>query len=175
MSFSALISANSILNLYIQLPSDEEVGFNNTQWVQIAFALVVAYRHTVAASKPDQTAALLDTLSKLRSRVEALSTSDVDMNGARDVFFNFRNRVVRIQDWFGAHDRLEVHSRSAQSLKIIQNPPYLEPTQFDGFMGVAQHQDAALGDSFLPSAEDLQVPHDFLFASSFEQFMGDWV
>ena len=148
MSLSALISANSILNLYIRLPSKEEVGFNNTQWVQMAFALLVAYRYTVAASKQEQTAAFLDTLSKLRSRIGVLSTSDVDLNGTRDVFFNFRNRVIRIQNWFGEHDRNGDNYRSEESLQVFQQASYLEPRHLDGFMETAEYQVAPLGEFF---------------------------
>ncbi|KAJ5373413.1 hypothetical protein N7517_005419 [Penicillium concentricum] len=178
MSLSAYISASSILNLYIRLPHNGEVGFNNTQWVQIAFALLVAYRHTVAASKPNQIAAFLDTLSKLRSRIEALSTSDVDKNGTRDIFFNFRNRIVQIENWLGGHNRQEDDAHGEESLEEFQHTSCLEPTHFDGFMEAAEaaeHLDIPLVDSFSSSTEDLQIPHDFLSASSFEQIMRDWV
>ncbi|KAL2825081.1 hypothetical protein BDW59DRAFT_172572 [Aspergillus cavernicola] len=177
MSVSALISASSILNMLIQLPSKAEVGFNNTQWVQVGFALLVAYRHTVAASKPDQTAAFLDTLSKLQARVGALSTSEVDANGARDVFFDFRNRVVQIQKWFAKLNNREEdnsdNSRSQESFQAgdFQHTLCSEPTDFDRLVNV----DAPLGNVFSPLPEDLQVPHDFLISSSFEQIMGDWV
>ncbi|KAJ5150701.1 uncharacterized protein N7500_010890 [Penicillium coprophilum] len=177
MSFSALISASSILNLYIQLPPNEEVGFNNTQWVQIAFALLVAYRHTVAASKLDQTAALLDTLSKLKTRVGALSTSDVDMNGARDVFYNFRNRIVQIENWLGRHGRQGDNAHGEVSLEDFQPTAYLEPTHFDGLIGAAEaaaNFDIPHGTSFSSSADDLQIPQDFLSTCSFEQIMRDW-
>ncbi|KXG52499.1 uncharacterized protein PGRI_087830 [Penicillium griseofulvum] len=177
MSFSAFISANSILTLYIKLPSKEEVGFNNTQWVQIAFALLVAYRHTMATSKPGQTAAFLDTLSKLGSRVGALSTSDVDMNGARDAFFDFKNRIVRIQNWLGGTGRQEDDTHIEESFEEFQHTSCLEPTHFDGFMGAAEtgeNFDVSLGNSF-PSAGGLQIPNDFLSESSFEQIMHDWV
>ncbi|OQE00057.1 hypothetical protein PENVUL_c059G05066 [Penicillium vulpinum] len=175
MSFSAFISATSILNLYIRFPSKEEVGFNNTQWVQMAFALLVVYRYTATACKPDQTTAFLDTLSKLRSRVEALSTSDVDMNGARDAFFDFRNRIVQIENWLGANDRQEENLRTEESFEDFQDTSCLELTDLDGFMGAAEtaeHFDFPIGDSFL-SSEDLQIPHDLLFTSSLEQIMGD--
>jgi hypothetical protein len=177
MSFSAFISANSILTLYIKLPSKEEVGFNNTQWVQIAFALLVAYRHTMATSKPEQTAAFLDTLSKLGSRVGALSTSDVDMNGARDAFFDFKNRIVRIQNWLGGPGRQEDDTHIEESFEEFQHTSCLEPTHFDGFMGAAEageNFDVSLGNAF-SSAGGLQIPNDFLSESSFEQIMRDWV
>ena len=179
MSLSALISASSILNLYIELPSNEEVGFNNTQWVQIAFALLVTYRHTVAASKPDQTATFLRTLSKLKSRVGALSTSDVDMKGARDAFFDFKNRIVQIENWLGGHGRQEDNSHSEENFEEFQHTLSVEsePTHFDGFTEAAETEDldVTLWNLFSSSASDLQMPHDFLFASSSEQIVGDWV
>ncbi|KAL4786040.1 hypothetical protein BJX76DRAFT_139919 [Aspergillus varians] len=178
MSFAALISASSMLDLYIQLPPGEEVGFNNTQWVQMAFALLVAYRLTVAESKPDKTATFLETLSKVQSRVGALSTSDVDMHGARDVFFDFRNRVVRIQKWLGGpnhikdnDDRQDDHSHGSGGLQASQQTPGLETTSFDRIAGI----DAPVGNLFSPLMEDFQGSHDFLFPSSFEQIMGDWI
>ncbi|KAI2739659.1 hypothetical protein DTO013E5_9015 [Penicillium roqueforti] len=179
MSFSALISASSILNLYIELPSNEEVGFNNTQWVQIAFALLVTYRHTVAASKPDQTAAFLQTLSKLKSRVGALSTSDVDMKGARDAFFDFKNRIVQIENWLQGHDRQEDNSPSEENFEEFQHTLCVEsePTHFDGFTEAVETEDldVTLWNFISSSASGLQMPHDFLFASSSEQIVGDWV
>jgi hypothetical protein len=176
MSLSALISASSILNLYIRLPPNEEVGFNNTQWVQIALALLVTYRHTVAASKPDQTAAFRETLSKLRLRLGALSTSDVDKNGARDAFFDFGRRVVQIENWLAGDGGQKDNSHSGESFEDFQHTVCPEPTHFDGFMGVAEaeHLDIPFGNSFLASAEDFQIPQDFFFASSFEQITGDW-
>ncbi|KAJ5529942.1 hypothetical protein N7527_003335 [Penicillium freii] len=177
MSLSALISASSILNLYIRLPPNEEVGFNNTQWVQIALALLVTYRHTVAASKPDQTAAFRDTLSTLRLRLGALTTSDVDMNGARDAFFDFGKRVAQIENWLAGDGRQEDNPHSGESFEDFQHTVCLELAQFDGFMGAAEaeHLDIPFGNSFSVSAEDFQIPQDFFFASSFGQMTGDWV
>lgn len=176
MSLAALIAASSILNLYIRLPPNEEVGFNNTQWVQIGFALLVTYRHTVAASKPDQTAAFRDTLSKLKSRVGALTTLDVDMNGARDAFFDFGKRVAHIENWLAGDGRQEENSHSNESFEEFQHTVCLEPTHFDGLMGAveAEHLDIPFGNSFSASDEDFQIPQDFFFASSFEQITGDW-
>lgn len=177
MLLAAFISASSILNLYTRLPSNEEVGFNNTQWVQIGFALLVTYRHTVAASKPDQTSAFRDTLSKLRSRVGALTTPDVDINGARDAFFDFGKRVAQIENWLAGDGRQEDNSHNNESFEDFQNTVCLEPMHFGGFMGAveAEHLDIPFGNSFSASAEDFQVPQDFFFASSFEQITGEWV
>lgn len=163
MSVSALISASSILNTLVQLPSKEEVGFNNTQWVQIGFALLVAYRHTVIASKPEQTFAFLDTLSKLESRVGGLSTEEVDANGKRDVFFDFRRRVVQIQKWFDGPNK-----NASRSQTTSDQMPFSEDMDFDRFSGTAVPLDATL-------PGEIQVPPDFLYSASFEEIMSEWV
>lgn len=163
MSVSALISASSILNTLVQLPSKEEVGFNNTQWVQIGFALLVAYRHTVIASKPEQTFAFLDTLSKLESRVGGLSTEEVDANGKRDVFFDFRRRVVQIQKWFDGPNQ-----NASRSQTTSDQMPFSEDMDFDRLSGTAVHLDATL-------PGEIQVPPDFLYSASFEEIMSEWV
>jgi hypothetical protein len=98
MAVFAFVSAKSILNLYLQLPPNKEVGVHNMQWVQMGFATLVACRHTTAVDKPNQVASFLHTLAKLQSRFEASSTSNIDMNGARDVSFDFKNRVIRIRN-----------------------------------------------------------------------------
>ncbi|BCS25703.1 uncharacterized protein APUU_50414S [Aspergillus puulaauensis] len=171
MSVSALVSASSILNTLVHLPSTEEVGFNNTQWVQIGFALLVAYRHTVIASKPDQTFAFLDTLSKLESRVGALSTEEVDANGKRDVFFDFRRRVVQIQKWFdGPSSNNRGQESSWDQGSMCFQMPYSEPMDFDRLAGTAVHLG---GPSPVPG--EIRVPPDFLYSASFEEIMNEWV
>lgn len=171
MSVSALVSASSILNTLVHLPSTEEVGFNNTQWVQIGFALLVAYRHTVIASKPDQTFAFLDTLSKLESRVGALSTEEVDANGKRDVFFDFRRRVVQIQKWFdGPSSNNRGQESSWDQGSMCFQMPYSEPMDFDRLAGTAVHLE---GPSPVPG--EVRVPPDFLYSASFEEIMNEWV
>ena len=137
ITLAARISADAILTKYIGLPPGEEYGFNNTQWVQMAFALLVSYRHTVATSKPEQKAALFHTLSQVRSRVGALSTPHVDVNGARDVFFDYRRRVLRIESWLVNHGKGEANTLSDEGLDIFEdfnrnsNP---KATQFEGSM-----------------------------------------
>ncbi|KAL3476520.1 hypothetical protein BJX99DRAFT_270504 [Aspergillus californicus] len=173
MSVSALISANSILHLYINLPANEEVGFNNTQWVQIGFALLIAYRQTATASKPDQTAAFRGILSKIASRVGSLCTSDVDMNGARDVFFDFQRRVVQIQRWTDRLHEKQQDNNHAQCPESLQD--FQEPSDFDmdKFMQTAENLDGPMWNPL--GAPDPQGPPDFLFGPSIEQMMGDWL
>lgn len=40
------------------------------------------------------------TLEQIKQRLDALCTEKVDLNGDKDVFHNFRNRIARIQEWF---------------------------------------------------------------------------
>ncbi|OGM47925.1 hypothetical protein ABOM_002737 [Aspergillus bombycis] len=103
---SGLTAVDNILNTYMGLPIGGEQGFNNTQWVQMAFCILVACRQIVAASRMGKAALLPqsrtwpETLGKLRQRLAALSTTQVDLDGDRDVFVNFEKRVSRIQGWF---------------------------------------------------------------------------
>ncbi|EED15032.1 conserved hypothetical protein [Talaromyces stipitatus ATCC 10500] len=104
----ALMASNSLLNVYHALPPGTETAFNNTQWVQLGFAVLIASKLLVSvSSNSDRRAAEMaqrrvswsNILKQCRLRVENLSTSQVDSNGDRDVFHNFRQRVVRIQNW----------------------------------------------------------------------------
>ncbi|KAJ0421602.1 hypothetical protein BJY00DRAFT_107203 [Aspergillus carlsbadensis] len=175
MAISAVVSANSILDLYLQLSPNEEAGFNNTQWVQMGFALLVACRHNVAASKPDRVANFLHTLTKLQSRLEALSTTNVDENGARDVFFDFKNRVIRIQNRLARLDRQEDDAQTQVHSGAFQHTPYSEPTDFDRLEGAEGHTDINMWNLLTFPAEDLLASHDDFSPSSFEQMMGDWI
>ncbi|KAJ5294954.1 hypothetical protein N7508_009775 [Penicillium antarcticum] len=176
ISLAAKVSANAILAQYILLPLGQELGFNNTQWVQMAFALLFSYRHAVINSNPEQKAALLHTLSQVRSRVGALSTAHVDVNGARDVFFDFRRRVLRIESWLGIDGKDEASSAGDEGLDIFEdfsstsNPKasHFESSMEDmGDLGVPPR------DFFSPFVDDWQgFPGDF-FSSSFGG-VGDW-
>jgi hypothetical protein len=177
ITLAAQISANAILTKYIGFPPGEEYGFNNTQWVQMAFALLVLYRHTVTTSKPEQKAALFHTLSQVRLRVGALSTPHVDVNGARDVFFDFRRRVLRIESWLVNNDKDEAGTLSDEGRDIFEdfnsgsNP---KACQFEGSMEEDMGDlDIPLGDFFSPFVDNWQGFQDHFFSSSFGG-MGDW-
>ncbi|KAK2848512.1 hypothetical protein FQN49_005656, partial [Arthroderma sp. PD_2] len=102
------IATQSIIRLYLSLPPGSETAFNNTEWIQIGFALIIACRQ---ASTTAQTDVILQhnelfssTLARLKMRVAELSTNLVDSNGDKDVFSNYTNRVARLQAWY--NDRL---------------------------------------------------------------------
>ncbi|KAE8424015.1 hypothetical protein BDV36DRAFT_4929 [Aspergillus pseudocaelatus] len=174
---SGLTAAENILNMYMGLPPGGEQAFNNTQWVQMAFCILVASRQVVAASRMGKATLLPqihtwpETLEKLRQRLEALSTTQVDLDGDRDVFNEFEKRVCRIQGWF---DRNFDNSESAF-------PP----------RSLAERQDVGLDDatglpygasivsldmSGRPSliGDDFQLAGDFFLPSSLEM-MTDWI
>ena len=97
MCYAALNATESILNLYLLLPANTEMGFTNTQWVQMAFAMLVSSRYTATTAKPEQQASLLNTICQLEQRLNTLTTAQVDMNGDPDAFVGFRKRVVDIR------------------------------------------------------------------------------
>ncbi|KAJ5767270.1 uncharacterized protein N7511_004886 [Penicillium nucicola] len=168
MSLAAQISANAILAQYILLPPGEELGFNNTQWVQMAFALLVSYRYSAIDSKPEQKSAFVHTLSQIQLRLGALSTPRVDLKGARDVFFHFRSRVVRIESWLGNSSKEESSTADDEGLRIFEdlntmsNP---EAAQFERIMEDMGDVGDPLGDFFSPFVDEWQSFQDHYFSS----------
>lgn len=167
MSCAAIRSSERILNLYLSLPPGTELGFTNTQWVQMAFAMVILYRLT-AKSNSTQTAAFLTLLNQLQLRVGALTTHQVDSNGDRDTFFEFTRRVTQIKGLLDKsqtyidQDRLSIPAAGVNVSVDI-------PEAIEG--------DPLGLDSLFP--EDLLMhvdfSSDFLFEASVEQIMGNWI
>ncbi|KAE8405050.1 hypothetical protein BDV37DRAFT_246275 [Aspergillus pseudonomiae] len=124
---SGLTAADNILKMYMGLPIGGEQGFNNTQWVQMAFCILVACRQIVAASRMGKAALIPqsrtwpETLGRLRQRLAALSTPQVDLDGDRDVFVDFEKRVARIQGWFSYHFESPETTYPSQSLAARQD------------------------------------------------------
>lgn len=172
MLYAAMSASEYILNSYLELPAGTELGFTNTQWVQMAFAMVILYRHTAKLSNPNQTAALLAILNQLKLRIGAFSTPQVDSNGDRDTFFEFTRRVAQIEGLLGGP---------------CNNPPRNIGRDGSSIPDIGVHEsiDASdileggpLGlDSLVP--EDLLMQVDFsynyLFEASMEQIMGNWI
>ncbi|OOQ90361.1 hypothetical protein PEBR_04496 [Penicillium brasilianum] len=167
MSCAAIRSSERILNLYLSLPPGTELGFTNTQWVQMAFAMVILYRLT-AKSNSTQTAAFLTLLNQLQSRVGALTTPQVDSNGDRDTFFEFTRRVTQIK---GLLDKSQTY--------IDQNRLSIPGAGVNVSVHIPEATEGdPLGlDSLYP--EDLLMhvdfSSDFLFEASVEQIMGNWI
>jgi hypothetical protein len=167
MSCEAIRASECILNLYLSLPPGTELGFTNTQWVQMAFAMIILYRLT-AKSNPTQTAAFITLLNQLQLRVGALSTPQVDSNGDRDTFFEFTRRVTQIKGLLDKsptymdQDRLLI---PGAGVNVSVDIPH------------ALEGDSLGLDGLLP--EDLLMHVDFssdyLFEASVEQIMDNWI
>jgi hypothetical protein len=172
MLCAAMSASEYILNSYLELPAGTELGFTNTQWVQMAFAMVILYRHAARLSNPNQTAAFLATLNQLQLRIGALSTPHVDSNGDRDTFFDFTRRVARIKGLLGCpHDNASTNiGKDGSSIPDIGMPVSIDASN------IIEGDSLGL-DSLVP--EDLLMQVDFssnyLFEASVEQIMGNWI
>lgn len=118
---SGLAAAKAMLDFYLSLPVYAEMTFNNSEWIQLGFAVTVAARLTVAschrAIDPQtrhlrQSLDLANVLRQIYLRVGALATPQVDANGNRDMFYHYGQRVRRIQSW------CEHFSATATSLQL---------------------------------------------------------
>lgn len=170
MSCATINSAEAMLGLCISLPAGREVGFTNTQWVQMAFAMLIAYRHTAASTSPSQAMSFLGTLSQLRQRLEALSTLDVDMNGDRDVFFDFKNRVTRIESrLIGASRKGDSGNHKTTYHETVARGPH-EAMYSDNIGGLDPFA------NLVPNAGvGYAMPDDYLFSASLDQIMSSWL
>ncbi|KAE8371317.1 hypothetical protein BDV26DRAFT_276362 [Aspergillus bertholletiae] len=174
---SGLTAAENILSMYMGLPLGGEMAFNNTQWIQMAFCILVACRKVVAASRMGQIALLpqsrtwSETLGKLRQRLGALSTTQVDQDGDRDVFTDFENRISRMQGWFDRN--LEDSDARDPSLSLAEG----QDVGLNGAAGLPYAASAIPLD--MPghpsmTGDDFQLPADFFLPSSLEM-MTHWM
>lgn len=106
---SGLTSAIAFFAHYRSLPHGAELGFNNLQWMQLGFSLIVACKLCVAGTAPmvfqesKGIRNLLDMPSVLNdciTRVETLTSQEVDHEGDRDVFYHYCLRGKKLQKWF---------------------------------------------------------------------------
>jgi hypothetical protein len=104
-----LTAAKTLLHFYTCLPLGCDAKFPNVGWVQLGFAVTLACKLVVAASKPSvhphtvDLCRALDISNTMRQcilRIQALITSDMDASGDRDVFFHYEKRLKRVQWWF---------------------------------------------------------------------------
>ncbi|CAI7619386.1 unnamed protein product [Penicillium glandicola] len=172
LSHAAINAAASIISFYISLPPALELGFSNTQWIQLGFAILVECRYTVASSSPERTQAYLRTLKLLRQRVEGLSTASVDHNGDRDVFVEFRNRIVQIQE------RLDRGKKGGTPGNphfegSVDNTQFINPAFTLQDVGSVEWTD--LPQEMLGFMEDCQSVDDLLLNNSVEQDLNTWI
>ena len=139
---SAILSAHSFLSVSADLPFGSELGFNNTQWIQDGFCLLVACKLYIAAAKSPfardtkQVRDLLDlseALSTRYRRTEQLSTRQADEEGDRDVFYHYAQRGKKLKSWFDRnHDvenssskETEITDLTAAEQSVTWNTPQL--------------------------------------------------
>lgn len=157
----ALMAAESLVNVYLALPLGSEAAFNNTQWMQLGFATLIAIRLLVAVT-PSQSAIRAtdmaqrrvlwsDMLVQCKTRIDTLSTEQVDSNGNRSVFHNFRQRLIRIQKWI---------NEASENVGALDNPQ-------DQSRIEAMSADRGFDECLL-------ISQDGLFDSMFDPLLGDW-
>lgn len=170
MSCAAINSSEAMLRLCISLPIGREVGFTNTQWIQMAFAMLISYRHTATMPTSNQTSSLIAILSQLRERLEGLSTTETDMNGQRDIFHDFKNKVTQVEESIAVALKSEKHAHHHQ--------------KHDDHLGNEAdhtvHADDIDGhDSFEGFIHNAELGHgmfdDLLFSTSLDQIMNSWL
>ncbi|CAI7678987.1 unnamed protein product [Penicillium pancosmium] len=173
LSNAAVSAVESVHSLYLSLPPASELGFTNAEWVQLGFAMLIGYRITAASPIPERKEAYLQTLALLRQRVGALSTPNVDHNGDRDVFVDFRKRIVQIQTLLDGGQKHDTPSSDFHCEGPINGTQFIEP--------VFTLQDADSGEwtdlpqDMLGFTEDSGLPDDFLLTTSVEQVMSNWL
>lgn len=173
MSNAAVNAADSIYSIYLSLPPASELGFTNAQWIQLGFAMLIGYRSTATSPSPEKTESFLHTLSLLRQRVGALSTPNVDHNGDRDVFVDFRKRIVQIQARLDGGQKDDTSSSDLQFENPIDGTQLTEPVFAIQDAGSAEWVD--LPQEMLGFTEHSGLPDDFLLNTSVEQAMNGWV
>jgi len=108
---AGLVAAKSLLDYYLLQPPRSEMNHNNTEWIQISFALTLAARLVISTNQEaiqQETAYLRsflgmsDILTEFINRLDAITTEQVDDSGDRDVFFHSSRRLKRLQTWFEA-------------------------------------------------------------------------
>ena len=173
LSHAAVNSASSIINLYISLPPTLELGFTNTQWIQLGFAMLVEYRYAVASSSTERTQAYLQTLKLLRHRVGGLSTPSIDHNGDQDVFFEFQNRIAQIQDRLDGGKKDDTPSGNLHAEESVESTQFIDPEVT--LQDVNSLEWANLPQEMLGFMEGCQLLDDPFPNHSVEQVLNTWI
>ncbi|KAJ5744866.1 hypothetical protein N7533_009736 [Penicillium manginii] len=173
LSNAAVIAVESILGIYLSLPPASELGFTNTEWVQLGFAMLIGLRITAASPSPERKEAYLQTLALLRQRVGALSTPFVDHNGDRDVFVDFRKRILQIQARLDGGQKNDTPSGDLHFEGPINGTQFIEPAFSLQEADSRDWTDAP--QDMLGFTENTGLPDDFLLTTSVEQVMNNWM
>lgn len=185
---AGLASSKLLFDCYLTLPLRTEMAFNNTEWVQLGFALIVASRFSVAGTKKSVSH---DTMSMRQSldmsgvlkqsilRLGGLISPRSDINGERDVFYHYEKRARNLQCWFEKHclkqpmllphDSKRVSDSSSQIIApFLQRRP--EGNALDNTTEFSSLAEGLLPDQTLYSQVPEYFPDDII-----DGMMGDWM
>ena len=185
---SGLTPAKLFLDTYLSLPSRTEMTFNNTEWVQLGFALIVASKFSVAGKAQfvsAQTMSLrrsLDILGVLKQtilRTRALISSNLDADGERAVFFHYEKRAMTLQCWpqreLSEQPELltdSVHQLCEKSSQLIT--PSLQMRTGDNTLNLCT-QISDIDDGLRSDqVHHLQMP-DYFPEETMDGIFGDWI
>lgn len=108
---AGIVAAKSLLDFYLLQSPQSEMNHNNTEWIQISFALTLAVRLAVLMNQPpvrQETGHLrsfLDMSGLLKdfvNRMQLMVTDEVDDAGDRSVVYHVERRIRRLQTWYEA-------------------------------------------------------------------------
>ncbi|RYP70615.1 hypothetical protein DL771_005328 [Monosporascus sp. 5C6A] len=141
---SGLAAAKSLMDFYLSLPVYADMAFNNSEWIQISFAITVASRLAIASTHravDHQTRALRQSLDlsniirHLSLRIGALVTQQVDAQGSRDIFYHYDQRVRRMHAWYercsAPARKVKVEPQQQQHMAAAAAPPTMAPFTHD--------------------------------------------
>ena len=162
--------------------------FNNTEWVQLGFALTVASKFSVAGKAQSVSAKtmslrrslnILGVLKQTILRTRALISSNLDADGERDVFFHYEKRAMTLQCWLEKKlwEQPEiltdgVHQFCENSSQLIT--PSLQIQTGDNTLNLST-QISDIDDGLQSDqVHDLQMP-DYFPEETMDGVFGDWI
>lgn len=131
---TGLVAAKSSLSFFLSSPLGSEMHFNNSEWIQLGFAMTYSARLATLSNQRSiqqeiqhlrRFLGMSDILKDVSGRLRSLSTSRMDDEGEKDVFHNYQQRVERLHAWF------ESQSNKPQIGPALGNPTLNDPTTFN--------------------------------------------
>ena len=158
---SGLAATRSLLDYYLGLPIYADTAMNNTEWLQISFAITVTTRLTSASGQAvmdnpqigalRQSLDLSGAIGNLCLRVNSLTTQQVDSKGDRDTFHYYKQRLQRMLDWYERNS-----GPSALQTTKVGTQPQLQLQLQTQMPSLQQHQELLMStaptSALLPAA-----------------------
>lgn len=186
---AGLLTSKLFLDSYLSHPLREEMAFNNTEWVQLGFALIVATKFPVAGTakfisretmNPRRSLDISSMLQRCVLRTRALISPHLDDDGERDVFYHYEKRARALQCWFEkqsleqpvlppfgnnqASENTSLAIGQYPKTHITGNDALDDFTDFSGFDK----------DRLADEAYDSNIPNRFT-EDTLDGIMGDWM